>query len=79
MICGATNRIYALPPGTPKLLVQTLRKGLIDTLRDPEFVADAKKSKLEIDPIGGEDVEREIKGLFNMEPALIDKLKDILK
>jgi tripartite-type tricarboxylate transporter receptor subunit TctC len=79
VICGATNRIYALPPGTPKLLVQTLRKGLIDTLRDPEFVADAKKSKLEIDPIGGEDVEREIKGLFNMEPALVDKLKHILK
>jgi tripartite-type tricarboxylate transporter receptor subunit TctC len=79
VICGVTNRIYALPPGTPKLLVQTLRKGFIDTLRDPEFMADAKKSKLDIDPIGGEDVEREIKGLFNMERALVDKLKDILQ
>jgi hypothetical protein len=58
VICGVTNRIYALPPGTPKLLVQTLRKGFIDTFRDPEFVAHAEKSKLEIDPIGGEDVER---------------------
>lgn len=78
VICGVMNRIYALPPGTPKPLVQTIRNGFMNTLGDPEFLADAKKSKLEIDPIGGGDIERELNGLFNMERALIEKLKDIL-
>src|SRR3954454_22691003 len=44
-------RTYTLPPGTPKDRVQLLRKAFDDTLNDPEFVADAKKSKLNVDPV----------------------------
>ena len=39
-------RTYTLPPGTPKDRVQLLRKAFDATLKDPEFVADAKKSRL---------------------------------
>jgi tripartite-type tricarboxylate transporter receptor subunit TctC len=71
-------RTYTLPPGTPKDRVQLLRKAFDDTLNDPEFVADAKKSKLNVDPVSVEDIEKDIAGLFKLDQGLVAKLKDVL-
>jgi tripartite-type tricarboxylate transporter receptor subunit TctC len=71
-------RTYTLPPGTPKDRVQTLRKAFLETLRDPEFLADAKKARLGVDPIEGNEVEKTIASLFKLDPGLVSKLKDIL-
>jgi tripartite-type tricarboxylate transporter receptor subunit TctC len=73
------GRLYALPPGTPADRVQTLRAAFVETMRDPEFVADTKRSKLEIDPINGEALTRVVQDLFNLDPAIAAKLKGILK
>ena len=71
-------RTYTLPPGTPKDRVQILRKAFEATLKDAEFVADAKKARLNIDPIAPEEIEKDIAGLFKLDPALLTKLKDVL-
>jgi tripartite-type tricarboxylate transporter receptor subunit TctC len=71
-------RTYTLPPGTPKERVQVLRRAFADMLKDPEFLADAKKANLGVNPVSGEEVEKIIAGLFKLDPALITKLKDIL-
>jgi tripartite-type tricarboxylate transporter receptor subunit TctC len=71
-------RTYNLPPGTPKDRVQALRAAFAATLKDPEFAADAKKSRLNIGPIPVEDIEKDIAGLFKLDPALVGKLKDVL-
>jgi tripartite-type tricarboxylate transporter receptor subunit TctC len=71
-------RTYTLPPGTPKDRVQALRRAFDATLKDPEFVADAKKSRLNIDPVAPDEIEKDIAGLFKLDPALISKLKDVL-
>ncbi|HWO43335.1 MAG TPA: tripartite tricarboxylate transporter substrate-binding protein [Candidatus Eisenbacteria bacterium] len=73
------TRLYAVAPGTPKDRVQVLRKAFAETLRDPEFIADAKKSKLDFDPLSGEEIERIVESLFKMQPALVNQLKEILK
>jgi tripartite-type tricarboxylate transporter receptor subunit TctC len=71
-------RSLALPPGTPKERVQMLRKAFQETLRDPAFLADAEKVKLEIDPVAGEDVERVVQKLFTLEPPLVARLRTLL-
>jgi tripartite-type tricarboxylate transporter receptor subunit TctC len=71
-------RTYTLPPGTPKDRVQLLRKAFEDTLKDPEFVADAKKSKLNVDPVPANVIEKDISALFKLDPATVGKLKDVL-
>jgi tripartite-type tricarboxylate transporter receptor subunit TctC len=71
-------RTYTLPPGTPKERVQVLRKAFEDTLKDPEFVAEAKKADLTVAPVAGEEAEKIVSGLFKLDPALVTKLKDIL-
>jgi len=75
---GAITRPYMVAPGTPKERVQLLRKAFMDTLKDREFLAEAKKAKLDIDPVTGEQVELIISGLFKLEPALVEKLKETL-
>jgi tripartite-type tricarboxylate transporter receptor subunit TctC len=71
-------RTYTLPPGTPKDRVQLLRAAFDATLKDPEFLADAKKSKLNVDPVPVSEIEKDTAGLFKLDPALLSKLKEIL-
>jgi tripartite-type tricarboxylate transporter receptor subunit TctC len=75
---SAVTRLYALPPGTPKERAQIMRKAFLETLRDPEFLAEAAKAKLEIDPSSGEELEKLVAGIFKLDPALVAKLREIL-
>jgi len=59
--------------------VQLLRKAFMDTLKDPELVAEAKKARLDIEPADGAELEQNIKEIFKLEPSQIAKLKEILK
>lgn len=71
-------RPYALPPGTPKDRVQLLRRAFEETLKAPEFLADAQKAKLDVDPISGEELEKMIAKTFKLNPLTVAKLKEIL-
>jgi hypothetical protein len=47
--------------------------------RTKDFLAEAVKSKLDVDPLTGEEVEKIVAGLFKLEPALVAKMAEILK
>jgi len=72
------TRLYTVPPGTPKERVRTLQKSFMDTMKDPDFLAEAKKSNLEIHPTSGEEAGKAIESLFRLDPALVTKMKTIL-
>ncbi|MEX0804074.1 MAG: tripartite tricarboxylate transporter substrate-binding protein [Candidatus Binatia bacterium] len=76
---GPTARPYMLPPGTPKDRVQILRRAFMDTMKDPEFLADAKKVKLDINALDGAELERNVHAVFDLDPALVPRAKEILK
>jgi tripartite-type tricarboxylate transporter receptor subunit TctC len=76
---GAAVRPYVLPPGTPKDRVEILRKAFMETVKDPELLNEASKANLEINPGSGEELERNVKDLLRLEPALVARLKEILK
>jgi tripartite-type tricarboxylate transporter receptor subunit TctC len=73
-----TRRLYVLPPGTPGDRLQLLRKAFMSTMQDSEFLGEAQKSKLDIDPVTGEETESIVKSLFNLDSAVIVRLKEIL-
>jgi tripartite-type tricarboxylate transporter receptor subunit TctC len=75
---GAIARPYVFPPGTPKDRVVMLRKGLADTYKDPEFLADAKKARLDMSPLSGEELEKIVDRTYKLDQNLVAKLKDIL-
>lgn len=71
--------LYALPPGTLKDRVQILRAAFMDTMRDAEFLAEAEKSRLDVDPVSGDEVERIVRGFFQLSPGIVGKLREVLK
>jgi tripartite-type tricarboxylate transporter receptor subunit TctC len=75
----AISRLYALPPGTPPDRVQALRTAFQETLRDPEFLADARQAKLDVEPMAADELERLVEGLFRLDPAVAARLKGILR
>ncbi len=75
---AAITRLYSLPPGTPKKRVKILQKAFLDTMKDPEFLADIKYFNLDIDPKSGAEVKKIIDGFFDMDPAILTKLKEII-
>lgn len=76
---GPSVRPYALPPKTPKERVAILRKAFMDSMKDPDFLAEAKKANLDINPEDGATLENNVREILKLEPALIAKLKEILK
>jgi tripartite-type tricarboxylate transporter receptor subunit TctC len=69
---------YSVAPGTPPDRLQVLQQGFIKTLRDPELIAEAKKADLEVEPIDGPTTAKTFAGLYELNPSLVAKLKEIL-
>ena len=76
---SAITRPYLLPPATPTDRVQLLRKAFAATMKDDDFLAEMHMLKLEINPIGGDDLAGIINTLFKMKPETLAKLKEVLK
>jgi hypothetical protein len=73
------QRLYSLPPQVPEQRVRTLQKAFISTLKDPQLMVEAEKAKLEIDPIDGAGIEKMVNGLYEIEPAVVSRVKQILE
>jgi tripartite-type tricarboxylate transporter receptor subunit TctC len=71
-------RALSLPPGTPKDRVKILRDAFMATMKDPQFLAEAKTAKLDLNPMPGDDVEKIVHGFFALEPRTVAKLKDVV-
>jgi tripartite-type tricarboxylate transporter receptor subunit TctC len=73
------GRPFLAPPGVPADRVAALRKAFEDTFKDPEFLADVKKSNLELDPRTGAEVQAIFDKLFAAPPALVERARKILE
>ena len=69
------GRAIVTAPDVPLERLAALRTALMTMLRDPEFLAEARKRKVEIGPMPGQDVQKLIEGILNVSPALIAAAK----
>ena len=76
---SAITYLYSFPPGTPKERVQLFRRAFRETMKDQGYLAETGKANMDVDPVGGEELERLINGFFKLDPAVVGKLKEILK
>jgi tripartite-type tricarboxylate transporter receptor subunit TctC len=72
------TRPFTVPPGVPQDRLQLLQKAFMETLRDPELLAEANKSKIDIDPLDGPSVAKMMSGLYDLSPEFKAKLANIL-
>lgn len=71
-------RSLTLPPGTPKDRVKILRDAFMATMKDPEFLAEAKTAKLDLNPLPGHEVEKIVQGFFSLQPSLVANLREVV-
>ncbi len=74
------DRPYAAPPGVPKERLQILRESFERMLKDPEFLAEAKK-QLDWDGntfLTGEQMRQKIEATVTQPPAVIKRVKEVL-
>lgn len=68
------TRPYFLPPNVPAERVLALRGAFAKTMLDKDFLAEANKSKLDIDPMGAEELQKLIVDYLAMPSDLKEKL-----
>jgi tripartite-type tricarboxylate transporter receptor subunit TctC len=72
------SRPFMAPPGVPPERLQILRKAFDDTMKDPEFLADAKKINAEIRPVAGVEVEGLVKKIMATPEPLAARAREML-
>ncbi|MGB7951874.1 MAG: tripartite tricarboxylate transporter substrate-binding protein [Candidatus Binatia bacterium] len=65
-------------PGIPADRVQILREAFVKAVNDPELLADAKKKRLEFDPVSGEDLQTLASEIVAQPPDVIERMKKLL-
>jgi tripartite-type tricarboxylate transporter receptor subunit TctC len=75
---ATVGRAFALPPGVPAERVTALRAAFDAMLGDPAFVAEAKKTKIEVRPMTAHEMDPALKKLLGAPTAVVDKAAAIL-
>jgi tripartite-type tricarboxylate transporter receptor subunit TctC len=72
------GRPYVAPPGVPADRTEALRRAFDATLRDPEFLVDAEKTNLEVDPLTGEEMLALLRDVYATDPKVVEQVRELV-
>jgi tripartite-type tricarboxylate transporter receptor subunit TctC len=75
---GLFGRPYVLPPGVPADRVATLRTAFLAALDDKQLRAEADKMMFDVEPLGGEDLQKLVGDLYATPQNLIARARQAL-
>jgi tripartite-type tricarboxylate transporter receptor subunit TctC len=70
-VATAVGRPLVMGPGVPAARVATMRAAFLKTMKDADFIAEARKSGLDVAPIAGEAIQREMAKFEGLSPKLV--------
>jgi tripartite-type tricarboxylate transporter receptor subunit TctC len=73
------GRPFVAPPDMPFDRVKMLRDAFDATMKDPDFIADAKKQKLDLEPEDGAHLEALIRRIYQTPKPVVDKISELIK
>ena len=73
------GRPYVAPPNLPADRVAALRQAFMATMKDKDFLAEADKTQLEVNPVSGEDVDKLVKDIYATPADIVAKAKEAAK
>jgi len=71
------GRPMVAPPAVPQERVKILRDAYSKSLKDPELLDEVKRSRLDMEPITGEEIESTYKELMDQPAAVVDLVKKL--
>lgn len=72
-------RPYATAPGVPAERVAALRQAFDDTMKDKAFLDEAEKTKLEVEPVSGQEVQDLVAELYQSPPEVVKMAAEAVK
>jgi tripartite-type tricarboxylate transporter receptor subunit TctC len=72
------GRPYLAPPGIPDDRKAALRQAFNETMKDPAFLADAAKARLDISSIPGEQIDKFLADAYTTPKPLVERAGKIL-
>ena len=69
---------FSVPPGMAKDRLELLQRAFMQSFKDPDLIEEAKRSQLDIGPVDGPTITKTLSGLYDLKPATVARLKDIL-
>jgi tripartite-type tricarboxylate transporter receptor subunit TctC len=78
LAAGDFGRPIVAPPGVPADRLKLLRDAFDKSVKDPGFVADAKKRRLEVDPTTWQELEALAKEVIDAPPDVVQKMSKLL-
>jgi tripartite-type tricarboxylate transporter receptor subunit TctC len=73
------GRPYVAPPGVPAERVAALRAAFAATMADADFLADAQRFQMEIDPLGGEAVAKLLAGAYAAPREIVERAAGLVE
>jgi tripartite-type tricarboxylate transporter receptor subunit TctC len=73
------GRPFIAPPGLPTDRLRMLRDAFDATMKDPSFIAQAKKRKYSLDPEGGSDLEALIKKAYATPKPIVERIAKLIQ
>jgi tripartite-type tricarboxylate transporter receptor subunit TctC len=73
------GRPFIAPPDLPPAVVKVLRAAFDATMKDPDFIADAKKLKLDVHPEDGAKLETLIRHIYATPKNIVDQVSALIK
>lgn len=74
-----TGRPIVAPPGVPEDRVAALREAFMSTTTDRDFLSEADKAQLEIEPVAGLEVQELIRDAYATPKAIVERAKKALR
>src|SRR5690349_10297221 len=71
----AMARPFTAPPGIPAERKQALRAAFDATMQDPEFLAEAKQRRLEVNPVSGAEIDKLIEELYATPKDIVSEVR----
>ena len=72
------SRAFTTTPGVPRDRLAALQKAFMDTMRDKEVLAEADKTKHEIDPSDGDAALKIATMMINTRPEVLERYKALI-
>jgi tripartite-type tricarboxylate transporter receptor subunit TctC len=73
------GRPFVAPPGLPPERLQMLRDAFAATMKDPEFIADARRGRLELDPEDGAHLQALIERIYATPKPIVERVGKLIK
>jgi tripartite-type tricarboxylate transporter receptor subunit TctC len=73
------GRPVAAPPGVPAERVAALRRAFDLTMKDPEFVAEAERLQLEIEPLNAAEIEQLLATAYATPKPIVQQAAELLE